>query len=213
MKVMKGMGARDWAVGAWAATLCIGVLVLLTWPISPWAKWDWAGQTAAAWVQAAGSIAAILGTAGVMVWQHRLQVHTERQAKTENELELIDGLTKLFALAAFQADTLLAFTDRPFGWEEYENEIFAFEDYASPLEALQLVKTDEIRSPNLILAFLAGRKAYNEFCTRIASIRQSPEPEQTLVDYRPRLARLHAKLEGSRMQFFDRRIALTASKS
>ena len=71
MKLNGEMLGRDWATLLWAVGLICVTLLMLTWSISPWSQWDWAGQTAAAWVQAVGSVVAIGIAIAVPAVQHR----------------------------------------------------------------------------------------------------------------------------------------------
>lgn len=73
MKLNGEMRGRDWATLLWAVGLICVTLLMLTWSISPWSQWDWAGQTAAAWVQAVGSIGAIVGAIVIAARQNRNQ--------------------------------------------------------------------------------------------------------------------------------------------
>lgn len=85
MKRNGGMRGRDWATVMWVSGLICVTLLILTWPVSPWSQWDWAGQTAAAWVQAVGSVVAIGIAIAVPAFQHmadtrRKELHDRQEA-------------------------------------------------------------------------------------------------------------------------------------
>lgn len=151
----------------WAFCAACAVYVALVWAVDIWGlRFVWnaiSGQTAAAWVQAAGSIAAIGGTAAVMLWQHQLQVSTERRGRLNGEIVRLEGTAKLFQHAEVQAAILVDVISEPDGWDKYAKDFYPHEDYGSVQETLRAIKVDDISDPALLREFFAGRAAYEEF--------------------------------------------------
>ena len=103
------MRRRDWAVLIWAVGLVCFTLLMLTWPISPWSRWDWAGQTAAAWVQAVGSVVAIGIAIAIPAMQHRADLARETEAKRIEDARVL-GIAEQVAGGAL--NTFLVIADR-----------------------------------------------------------------------------------------------------
>lgn len=101
MKLNGEMRSRDWAVVIWAVGLTCITLLMLTWPISPWSRWDWAGQTAAAWVQAVGSIAAIAIAIAIPAMQHRADRARDIEARCAEDARVL-GIAEQVAGGALQ---------------------------------------------------------------------------------------------------------------
>lgn len=199
---------HEWIVAVWAGGLVCGVLVLITWPISPWSKWDWTGQTAAAWIQAIGSIVAILTTAGVMLWQHSLQLSTTAKSAIREELEWIGAMASMFELAAARTRDAIRGLENPSSWEDFEVVFYPFEDYDSLAEALKLTSADQTRNPTLILALLSGRVAYEEVVRRLDRYIEEGLPPQHMRRAAGVLSDYLGRIESSRLDFVNRKSEL-----
>lgn len=115
MKLNGEMRGRDWATLLWAVGLICVTLLMLTWSISPWSQWDWAGQVAAAWIQAVGSIAAIAIAIAIPAMQHRADLARDAEAKRAEDARILGiaeqvaggALNLLLTVALRRGDTSL----------------------------------------------------------------------------------------------------------
>ena len=85
----RGQTARI-VVVMWIVFLIVLFPVMLTWHDASWAKWN-VEYGITGWVQAVGSIGAILIAAWVVKWQHELQVKREKHARIVSKIELCNG--------------------------------------------------------------------------------------------------------------------------
>lgn len=144
-----------WIVGIWAgfcaALLCLVWTAAFGASVDPMWEWFSKNKDAAGWVQAFGSIAAILATAAVVWWQEtrrREDIRVERLQRRTDQLE------SLVAMATTLVDLLYAVRNT-YDYFSSEHSSVAFEDIA---RALGEVPVHEARSHSVAKAEMTLRR-------------------------------------------------------
>ena len=129
------------------------------WPLCM-TKAEWSG-----WVQAIGSILAILTSAAVVWWQvgrqHRLQMTAEERRSLEHELHAIRDACTLANYAAAQTSELIkllldiSVKDRRFIEKEFEDRDFELIE-----RALNNIDSESFTRPASVLAFLRIQRTF-----------------------------------------------------
>lgn len=147
------MGER--ALVAWSVGLVVSILIYLSWNLMPWSTWDFGGQTAAAWVQAVGSIGAIAVTAGVTRWQLRVQHERDERVKVAAELASVEAIERLLGMACGHlndADCLLSQGRSDF----YYPSLYVTDMHAGTADALDAIPLTSAGGAGTYLLSLAG---------------------------------------------------------
>jgi len=152
-----------WLALALIAPVLIWVLISLIGPqtLQGMNKQDWA-----AWVQALGSIAAILVSACVVVWQvgkqHRLEVEHVRRTATVEELRRLEGYRDVAHLGYAQLANAMGALDTAERASEFQSTRRYSSNYDLIDETLQATDANAMSSADLVLATRAVRVAYRE---------------------------------------------------
>jgi len=145
----------------WSAGLVVGVLAYL---VLPWRViLDWsAGPHAADWVQAWGTIAAVLAGAGALVWQVRTQGRAERRLGVQQHLDTLSSIHVLLRYAhdrVRHVHRLMADADR---FARYLRLGVKLDELHQVKAALDATDVASVPEPAMKLSFLSGREAFAE---------------------------------------------------
>jgi hypothetical protein len=179
---------------AWSVGLVLGVLAYL---VLPWRVIvdGSAGPHAADWVQAWGTIAAVLAGAGALAWQVRAQARAGRRLSLQQH---VDTLSSIHALLRYAHDRvghvhrLMADADR---FERYLRLGVKLDELHQVKAALDATDVASVPDPAMKLSFLSGREAFADALDLLTRIRED-HPSAEALRASGRLARWRAEIAG-----------------
>lgn len=192
------------------ALMCVGAAVLTgiaAWHTFGMGSWCWTGQAAAAWIQAIGSILAILGTAGAVLWQHRLELSKERRARLEAELALME---KIHGIASRAAEILRAPASREDreSLDDYFKSYYKVAPLASIHQALQAIPVLDMPNDTLMLAL---QKIKDTYRTGYEQVKSLSTDRNEWDPHRSQLQQRISDIEGDLLTFTRHSDKLTAA--
>ncbi len=118
-------------------------------------------QNWAAWVQAFGSILAILGSAWIGWWLHRLQVLTARQNATSAHLDDVRRTANLLRSAAAKVRAMHEATKSKESLDRYNSEIVYREHLPQMHKAIHFLTEEDAPTADLLLQLLEAQDSFD----------------------------------------------------
>lgn len=150
----------------WVSVLFTIVLCILVGPYVPWpAHRILHSATAAAWAQAAGTVAAMLSGAGAIAWQVRSETRRESRRELQRDLRTAQEIEELAVVAARQLKLLRLTLRHTPDLTSVRRHVHDAENELRWLElhvAFNETKVDLIPGARLKLAFIRARGAFNQ---------------------------------------------------
>lgn len=152
-------------------------------------------QSWAAWVQAFGSILAILGSAGIGWWLHRLQVRAERVRTVSTHLDEVRRTAGLLRFAAIKVGNMHRRMGSVAEFNTYYSEI-ARHDYVPQMhQGIGMLTDKDAPTASLLMLLIAAQEAFNDFYTLFQRIRFLVDEGDRVAGEKVRVTKLLSAVE------------------
>ena len=118
-------------------------------------------QNWAAWVQAFGSILAILGSAWIGWWLHNLQVQTNRQNAISAHLDDVRRTANLLRSAAVKVRTMHKATKSKESLDRYNPELVHQEHLPQMHKAIHFLTEDDAPTADLLMQLIEAQESFD----------------------------------------------------
>lgn len=173
------MKTQEWRTKDWIAMIFAGALATIAMlTIVPGWTVIWrlvSAEGASAWVQAIGSIAAILVSAGVVIWQHRLELQRQREAAHISDFAVLNGILWTLQAIDMSMEKVMDWARKPHpdGAEIW----FHHGVMKSHLAALAQRDVVEIPSRDLVFSLMEARAVMEQFVDVVEQMKKFMSPE------------------------------------
>lgn len=163
-------------------------------------------QNWAAWVQAFGSILAILGSAWIGWWLHQMQVRAERIRQLVAHLDEVCRTASLLRFAALKIGNMQRCMGSQDEFRSYFDEVGPHDYIPQMQRGLGYLSDKEAPTASLLMLLIAAKESFDNFHSLYKHAKHGDFYEGYLEDMRPRVLQYLTAVELAADEF-DRYIA------